>query len=191
MRVDYSYGLQLNGVSPANALATYRFRPSTGHVSIVEDTLHHPNGIAFAPDGKTLYITDSGLESVGGAATRGPGDFYNYPINILFTSTGRRTIYAYDVNPAASGSYLTNKRVIFQALEGAPDGLKVAANGYLVVAAGLSNGVDILDPEGVPIARIQASHPVENIAFSGTDRKTLWLVGIGGISKVEWDLIGA
>jgi sugar lactone lactonase YvrE len=94
------------------------------------------------------------------------------------------------VNHSEGGDYLTNKRVIFQSLEGAPDGMRVAANGYLVVAAGLSRGVDILDPHGALIARIQASHAVENIAFTGKDRKTLWLVGIGGISRVQWDLVG-
>ncbi|KAI9703718.1 MAG: hypothetical protein M1836_007488 [Candelina mexicana] len=190
---DYAYGLHLASDSPQNQLATYRFRPSTGEVTIVEDTLNHPNGIAFSPDGKTLYITDSGLESVGGEATRGQGNFYNYPINILFTSTHKRNIYAFDVNSASSGGkspYLTNKRVIFQSLEGAPDGLKVAANGYLVAATGLSFGVDILDASGSIIARIQAKHPVENIAWSGENLKTLWLVGIGGITRVQFDLAG-
>lgn len=152
--------------------------------------MNHPNGITFSPDGKTLYISDSGLENVGAVASRGQGDFYNYPIRIDFTSTAKRNVYAFDVNPRQSGAYLTNKRVIFQALEGAPDGLKVAANGYLVVASGLSTGVDILDSHGLPIVRIQTSHAVENIAWTGSELKTLWLVGIGGFTKVEFDLAG-
>jgi sugar lactone lactonase YvrE len=187
-QTDYAFGIGLSNVSSQLQLLTYRFRPSTGLVSVVEDTLNHPNGIVFSPNGKTLYITDSGLESVGGPETT--AGFYDYPIEILFTSTGKRNVYAFDVNKASSGSYLTNKRVIFQALEGAPDGIKVAKNGYLVVAAGLSMGVDILDASGVPLLRIQTTHPVENIAFTGEDRKTLWMVGIGGISKVEWSLVG-
>ncbi|KAI4158272.1 MAG: hypothetical protein LQ342_007607 [Letrouitia transgressa] len=190
---DYSYGLSLSDVPSQTQLLTYRFRPSTGAVTVVEDTLNHPNGIAFSPDGRTLYITDSGLESVGKTATRGQGDFYNYPIKIDFIGTAKRNIYAFDVNrnQGPNGSpYLSNKRVIFQAVEGAPDGLKVAANGYLVVASGLSTGVDILDSSGALVARIQATHPVENIAWSGKDLKTLWLVGIGGITRVDFDLAG-
>ncbi|CBY01472.1 hypothetical protein LEMA_P002590.1 [Plenodomus lingam JN3] len=85
---------------------------------------------------------------------------------------------------------ITGKRNIFQSLEGSPDGIKIAANGYLVVASGLSLGVDILTADGSVIARIQTNHPVENIAFAGDDLKTLYLVGIGGVSKVEWNLAG-
>lgn len=43
---------------------------------------------------------------------------------------------------------------------------------------------------GNQIARIQTSHPVENIQWTGDDLKTLWLVGIGGFTKVEFDLAG-
>ena len=187
---DYSFGLGLSSSPPQIQLATYRFRPSTGAVTIVEDTLNHPNGIAFSPDGRTLYITDSGLESVGKTATKGQGNFYNYPISIDFISTAKRNVYAFDVNQGPGSPYLTNKRVIFQSVEGAPDGFKVAANGYLVTASGLSTGVDILDASGALIARIQATHPVENIAWTGEDLKTLWLVGIGGITRVDWNLAG-
>ncbi|KAF2138176.1 uncharacterized protein K452DRAFT_210923, partial [Aplosporella prunicola CBS 121167] len=192
---DYAWGLGLSPSAPANQLATYRFRPSTGEVQVADATLQHPNGIAFARDGKTLYVTDSGLETVGapGTENRGAGDFYAYPIRIEFSSTNARNIYAWDVTrpDGASGvPVLAGKRNIFQSLEGSPDGLKVAANGYLVVGSGLSNGVDILDPRGALIARVQTNHPVENIAFAGDDLKTLYLVGIGGVTKVEWDLQG-
>jgi sugar lactone lactonase YvrE len=156
-------------------------------VSIVEDSLDHPNGIAFSPDGKTLYIADSGLIGVGTVATT--GGIYNYPIELTSVSTGKRNIYAYDV-VGGDNPYLINKRVIFQALEGAPDGLKVAANGYLVVAASLGTGVDILDANGTPLARIQAKHPVANIAWAGDDLSTLWLVGFSGITRVKFALKG-
>ncbi|KAF2850863.1 calcium-dependent phosphotriesterase [Plenodomus tracheiphilus IPT5] len=171
---DYAWGLNLAAAPNQIQLATYRFRPSTGEVSIVDSTLQHPNGITFSRDGKTLFVTDSGLETSGlpGTDNQGPGNFYNYPIRI-------------DGVPI-----ITGKRNIFQSLEGSPDGIKIAANGYLVVASGLSLGVDILTSDGSVIARIQTTHPVENIAFAGDDLKTLYLVGIGGVSKVEWNLAG-
>ncbi|CAG7930381.1 unnamed protein product [Penicillium olsonii] len=187
---DYAYGLGLSPVSNQNQLATYRFRPSTGEITIADTSLQHPNGIAFSRDGKTLYITDTGLETVGPNASTNGGT-YDYPISIYFTSTNARNIYAFDVSRTPTGTpILSGKRNIFQALEGSPDGLKVAANGYLIAGTGLSNGADILDSYGALIARIQTDHPVENIAWTGKDLKTLHLVGIGGITKVEFDLQG-
>lgn len=190
---DYAYVIGVSESPKQLQLATYRFRPSTGQVQIMDTSLSYPNGIAFSRDGKTLYIADSGLESYSPTATRGAGDFYNYPLYIQFNSTGPRNVFAWDVSRAGhDGKHpvITGKRVIFQSLEGAPDGLKVAANGYLVIGGGLAPGVDIIDELGNPIARIQTNHPVENIQWSGNDLKTLWLVGIGGITKVEFNLAG-
>jgi sugar lactone lactonase YvrE len=187
----YSYIVGTSADPPSMQFATWRFRPSTGEIQIVEDTLAYPNSIGFSPDGRTLYLGDSGLEHYSSTPTRGPNDFYAYPIEIEFNSTLKRNIYAYDVNrPGRGKPYLTNKRVIWQSLEGAPDGLKVARNGYILVAGGLVPGVDILDADGSQIARIQTSHAVENMAWTGKDLKTLWLTGIGGISRVQFDLAG-
>ncbi|KAI2624509.1 calcium-dependent phosphotriesterase [Xylaria nigripes] len=190
---DYAYVIGVSESPKQLHLATYRFRPSTGQVQIMDTSLDYPNGIGFSRDGKTLYVCDSGLESFNPVPTRGVGDFYNYPIRIQFNSTGARNVFAWDVarkGPDGRHPVITGKRVIFQSLEGAPDGFKVAANGYLVIGGGLAPGVDITDELGNQIARIQTSHPVENIQWSGKDLKTLWLVGIGGITKVQFDLAG-
>ncbi|KAL9056320.1 MAG: hypothetical protein Q9162_003011 [Coniocarpon cinnabarinum] len=186
--LDYAYGLKLAPAANQLALATYRFRPSTGEVSIADNTLQHPHGITFSRDGKTLYIADSGLETVGSVSST--DGFYHYPISINFTSTNNRNIFAFDVTHTETGAYISNKRNIYQSLEGAPDGLEVAANGYLIVASGSTNGVDILTATGQQIARIQTTHPVEDIAFAGPDSKTMYLSGIGGISRVDWGLAG-
>jgi len=88
-------------------------RLSTGELVIVD-----PNGITFSRAGKTLYITGSGLETVGPDASRGKNDTYAYPIRI---STNKRNIYAFDVNrPSSAGTnpYLSNKRNL---VEGSPD----------------------------------------------------------------------
>jgi len=192
---DYAWGLNLSPSSPQIQLATYRFRPSTGEVQVVDSTLQHPNGITFSRDGKTLFVTDSGLETSGlpGTDNQGAGNFYNYPIRIEFTSTNARNLYAWDVarpDGPTGTPIISGKRNIFQSLEGSPDGIKIAANGILVVASGLSLGVDILTATGTVIARIQTTHPVENIAFAGDDLKTLYLVGIAGVTKVQWNLAG-
>lgn len=108
------------------------------------------------------------------------------PQGAHFNATGRRTIYAYNVSDDAM--YLFNKRPIYLAQSWVPDGLKTARNGYVVTGAG--KGVDVLDVYGTLLVRIQTNYTVQNFAWTGSDYKTLWLMGQGGISKVEWNLQG-
>ena len=69
-----------------------------------------------------------------------------------------------------------------------PDGLKIARNGYIVTATGM--GVDVLDPRGTLLLRVQTNYSVENFAWTGADLRTLWLTGQGGISRIDWNLQG-
>ena len=73
-------------------------------------------------------------------------------------------------------------------MDGVPDGLKVARNGYVVTATGA--GIDVIDSVGTLLVRVQTNYTVQNFAWTGADLKTLWLMGQGGISRVEWDLQG-
>jgi gluconolactonase len=45
----------------------YAFHPATGAVSVLAEHFAMCNGIAFSPDFQTLYVTDTGEESVSGA----------------------------------------------------------------------------------------------------------------------------
>ena len=160
--------------------ATYRFRPSNGVVTIVEDTLRQPNGIAFSPDGSKLYLSDTGavappiLQSLGMLG-------YN-PYN----TTGRHTIYAFDV--VDNGTAIINKRPLYLSKQWLPDGLKVARNGYLVTGAG--NGVDILDERGILLVTIKTNYTAVNANWAGKDFEDLWIVGFGGVSKITFNLPG-
>ncbi|KAK8122201.1 lactonohydrolase [Apiospora sp. TS-2023a] len=169
---DYAYVIGVSDAPKQLQLATWRFRPSTGQVQIVDTSLQYPNGIQFSHDGATLYVADSGLESYSP---------HGGPHRVRL---GRRQ----PGQPEAPRHHGEARHL--PVLEGAPDGLKVARNGCLVIAGGLAPGVDITDKFGNQIARIQTSHPVENIQWSGDDFKTLWLVGISSITKVEFDLSG-
>lgn len=156
---------------------TWRFRPSTGQASIAEDTLQQPNGIGISPDGKTMYITDTGVTDFDHPPP--PGVLPRYTENPL----GGRAVYAFDIVKRPGGSYLTNKRPIWFPEEFADDGFHVSKEGYLLGAAGAS--VDILSPYGDLLAKIQTNFTVNNIQFAGPDRSDLWLFGMGGISRVH------
>lgn len=176
---EYSWLSNLTDTAPHLAPATYRFRPSTGAVNIVEDTLLQPNGIALSPNGRTVYISDTG-------AITGPVDQHLGPQGAQYRQLGKRAVYAFDLR--GDGTYLRDKRIIYLALDLAPDGLKVARNGYIVTATG--SGVDVIDQVGTLLVRVQTNYTVQNFAWTGPELKTLWLMGQGGISKVEWNLQG-
>jgi len=170
---NYSWFSGLTDTAPQLGTASYRFRPSTGQVSIVEDSLLQPNGIAISPalpnsTTRTVYISDTSADTVS------------------FDSTAKRTIYAFDLTP--DGNALINKRPIYLSQDWVPDGLKVARNGYVVTGTG--KGVDVLDSEGTLLVRIQTNYTVQNFAWTGSDYKTLWMTGESGVSRVQWDLAG-
>jgi sugar lactone lactonase YvrE len=151
-------------------IATWRFRPSTCAVNIVEDSLKMPNGIAISPDGRTMYISDTSASV--------PGQPYN--------ALKKRTLYAYDV--WQDGNSLLNKREIFEIQTGVPDGIKVARNGHNFIATGI--GVDVLAQDGSLLLLIQTPISVQNLVSTGRDLTYLWMVGIGGTIRVKWALQG-
>ena len=58
---DPSYGF-LQGFRPGPRTGdfVYRFDPARGRLSVVADTFDKPNGLAFSPDERVLYVADSG-----------------------------------------------------------------------------------------------------------------------------------
>ena len=160
-------------------LPVYRFRPSTGSVSIVSESLQMANGIEFSPSQKTLYLTDSG--SAGLLNSIAPNVANQIAV---YNNTGHRTVYAFDV---VDEVYLTNGRPIYQVQSLAADGMKVAKNGWIVATSGYA--VDIFDHYGTVILRIATNFTVTNMGFAGADYKQLWLTGVGGIARVtmNWE----
>ncbi|KAF2662254.1 putative lactonohydrolase [Lophiostoma macrostomum CBS 122681] len=180
---DPWYGSKLNLTQSLPVLhqQTYRFRPSTGAVSVVEADIGIPNGIALSPDEKTLYITDTSVTN-----------FTNADPNIIprytWGATAGKSVYAFDTVDSPTGKYLINKRPTWYPEEFADDGFHAAANGVLVGASGF--GADVLSPWGELLVRIQTDFIINNIQFAGPQLDELWLFGVGKIGRVRWNLKG-
>ncbi|GAB7348283.1 hypothetical protein MBLNU459_g6264t1 [Dothideomycetes sp. NU459] len=177
---QYSWFSALTDTPPQLRSASYRFRPSTGAVVIIDDTLVQPNGIAISPDAKHVYISDTGAET----GVISPA--YPHLHAAAFNQTGPRTIYKYDL--VDNGTHVTGKRPIWYAQDWVPDGLKVAANGFVVTGTGY--GVDVLDDTGALVLRVATDFIVQNFAWTGANLTELWMTGQGGIARVRWLLKG-
>ncbi len=130
----------------------YRLDPETGAATIVADDVLGPNGLAFSPDERVLYIVES-----RGVPTR--------------------KILAYDV--ADDGVTLLNKRVLIDAGRGTPDGFRVDIDGNLWCGWGMGDaeldGVMIFTSEGEPIGRIVLPERCANVCFGGRANSRLFM----------------
>jgi gluconolactonase len=151
---DPSYGA-LQGFRPEPQVGdfVYRHDPRSRRLSIVADSFDKPNGLAFSPDERVLYVADSG-------ANQEPGSLY---------ADRPHHIRAFDV---VGGRHLANDRLFAVVTPGFPDGLKVDADGR--VYASSSSGVQVFSPDGDLIGEIALAGAV-NLAFGGPDRDVLYI----------------
>jgi gluconolactonase len=91
----------------------------------------------------------------------------------LYVTNGDNGILAYDVQPDKS---LRNRR-LFAKPEGGQDGLAVDAAGRLYIASDL--GVQVFTPQGQHLGLIPTPRGTTTLAFGGSDKKTLYVLGRG------------
>jgi gluconolactonase len=123
----------------------YRRTPN-GAVTLLTKELSFPNGIAFSPDEKVLYVSSSDPE--------------------------RAIWMAYDVTPEggiASGRLFYDATAMVKAgKKGLPDGLKVDEHGNLF--AGGPGGVLVFTPAGKLLGTIVTGEPTANVGFGPAPR---------------------
>jgi len=128
-----------------------------GHLVVVTDTLTRPNGIAFSPDGGTLYVAVS-----DGSAAR----WVAYDVAEDGTVTGGRVLL--DVTGRAE--------------PGLPDGLAVQRSGVLFATG--PGGVWIIHPDGTPLGRIRTTEATANVAF-GQDGRSLFMTSDSRLLRIR------
>lgn len=136
--------------------------PARGELQLLISDLPRPNGIAFSPDEKYLYVD----------------------------STEPRKIWMrYRVQPDGT---LTDPKLLYDATSdhrvGAPDGIKVDEQGNIYGAG--PGGVWILSPEGKHLGTIVMPERVSNVAWAGPDRKTLYITASKSIYRVQLKISG-
>ena len=159
---DPPYGLEGLNDDPHKELKFNRvYRLDTrGHLTLLTDALTFPNGIAFSPDEKTLYIQVSD------------------PKNAVWM--------AYDVTPDGN---ITRGRVFFDAKplvragkKGLPDGMKLDQGGNIF--GGGPGGILVISPDGRHLGTIVTGRVTSNCAF-GEDGSTLFMTADSFVLRIR------
>jgi gluconolactonase len=150
---DPSYG-HLQGFRPPPALAdaVYRYDPASTEITVVADGFDKPNGLAFSPDERTLYVGDSG-------AIHAPGDY---------DADRPRGLVAFDV---VDGARLAGRRPFAAPVPGFPDGMAVDTAGRVYVSC--ERGVQVFGGGGRLLGEIAVPGGAVNFTFGGPDRNVL------------------
>ena len=150
---DPTYGIDSDyegdrAASEIGASNVYRIDPATGAVTLVIDDLVRPNGIAFSPDEKLLYVADTGRTH---RPDRDP------------------VIRAYPVAP--DGASVHDGHPFATSDSGLFDGFRVDTSGNVWSSAG--DGVQVFAPDGTLLGKILTPEPVANLEFGGRKRNRL------------------
>jgi gluconolactonase len=168
---DPSYGSLQFPPQPAELPNNvYRYDPSTKQLTVVEPGLVMPNGIAFGPGEKTLYIIDSG-------AIQGPRTYFSYLPH---------RIYRYDVS--RDGRSLENKSLYANVSPGFPDGMRLDEKGNVYV--GTLEGIHVLNPQGKLIGKFLMAKQTANLAFGGVDNNILFITSSNTVWAVKLNTRG-
>jgi gluconolactonase len=131
------------------------------------------NGVYHVtPEGKLTLITRKMAKPNGIALTHDGRTLY-------VADSEQRKILAWDLD--ASGS-ATRERVFIAAMEGSPDGLRVAENGNLYIAA---KGIAVYSPAGKFVRLIEFPEAPANCAFGDSDLKTLYVTARTSVYRVR------
>ncbi len=91
----------------------------------------------------------------------------------LYVTNGPKGILAYDVQPDGS---ILNRR-LFANPEGGVDGLAIDSEGRIYDCSRL--GIQVLSPNGEALSLIPMPRGATTLAFAGSDKKTLYVIGRG------------
>jgi gluconolactonase len=134
-----------------------------GKLQVVSKDLTGPNGIAFSPDEKYLYV----------------GNW----------DEKKKVVMRYEVKPDGT---LANGQVFFDMTsapgEDALDGIKVDQRGNLYVSG--PGALWVISPEGKHLGTIKAPKHVHNMAWGDDDGKTLYLCARSGLYRMRLNIAG-
>jgi gluconolactonase len=157
--------LTINGVYriPQAARQKSGAPPARDSLQLLITDLPRPNGIAFSPDEKFLYVNNSEPKKI----------WMRYRLQSDGTLTDPHLLYDATADPRP----------------GSPDGMKVDREGNIYSSG--PGGLWIFSPEGKPLATISIPERVSNVAWGDADRKMLYITASTSVYRVHLQIPGA
>ena len=161
---DPIYGLKAGMGGPADQelpfQGVYRIKPEANELELITDSFERPNGLAFSPDEKTLYIAD----------------------------TVRQHLRAFTVddNWHITGGQIWAKLWDDSAV-GRPDGLKVDQNGNVFCVG--PGGIWVFNPNAELLGRIYLDDKTSNLAW-GEDSHSLFITCSSKVYRIKCKTAG-
>src|SRR6266481_5441984 len=132
----------------------YRLDP-TGGVRLLTKDLTQPNGLAFSPDGKHLYVDDSEKRNI--------------------------RVYDFAKDGALSNGRIFGEEPGGKN-DGVPDGIKVDHDGNLFVTG--PRGIWVWDPQGHHLGTIEMPEQPANLAWGDDDHRTLYITATTSVYRL-------
>jgi gluconolactonase len=173
---DPSYGIGGNyeGLLAEQEQATrnvYRVDARSGEVTLVIDDFTQPNGLAFSPDEKRLYVVDSGLTHGG------PAHIRVFDVDVGTGRVGNGKVFAEGFAP------------------GFTDGLRLDVEGNVWTSMGWADpredGVRCYASDGELIGKIHLPETCANLTFGGLLRNRLYMCASTSVYAVYVNTQGA
>ena len=137
------------------------YRVKDGKIQLLTKDLSGPNGLAFSPDEKYLYIDDSFART-----------YMRYEVNADGTISNGQLFFDLSKSPDA----------------GVPDGIKIDQKGN-VYACG-PGGVWILSPAGKVLGRLTPPEEPANLTWGDDDARTLYMTAWTSLYRVRLNIPG-
>ena len=169
---DPTYGIDSDyegdaAPSDIGASNVYRVDPQTGAVTAVITSMAKPNGLAFSPDERCLYVADTGASH----ASDGPRHIRRFAL-------------------AADGLAVVDDGPVFaESRVGLFDGLRLDIHGNVWTSSG--DGVYCYAPDACLIGKILVPEVVANVCFGGPKRNRLFICGTTSLYAMYLNTTGA
>lgn len=144
---DYEGGRQSSEQPPA----LYRFDPDSGRIEVAAADFDGPNGLAFSPDQRRLYVAETGDQT---------------------RDDPKQYLRVFEVDAAGK---LSGGEIFHKIEPGYADGICVDEEGNVWSSA--ADGVHCIDLQGRLLGRVRVPQRVSNLCFGGLLKNRLFIGG--------------